>query len=360
MEENFKRQENKKKQKNEINEIQKLKKKRLRQENSLGELTTNFIEYVKTKGLELININEIVKKLKVKKRRIYDITNVLQGIGYIEKKGKNEIIWTKNQILNKKSIKIKNNTIKIYKQINDFNNIINGIKEELISISSKKEFSKYGYITFTDLINFSRNEKLDFLIIKANIGTELEILDKKISKKTCEEIFNQYKEDKIELNQKKYKKINLIKNENHIFFESKDQSIIKLYRIKNEEVNEIIKDKNQKEKYFFDNIDINIKKDNNINNNYKDNQNNKDINKIENKIFKNIINDSVQPSLLFENKGKNIDDLTKQSNALNCNKRFSIYEFLKWNKNKVYLTKYSDIKKKYCGISSFFQNIEKI
>ena len=144
------------------------------------------------------------------------------------------------------------------------------------------------------------------------------------------------------------------------FFESKDQSIIKLYRIKNEEVNEIIKDKNQKEKYFFDNIDINIKKDNNINNNYKGNQNNKDINKIENKIFKNIINDSVQPSLLFENKGKNIDDLTKQSNALNCNKRFSIYEFLKWNKNKVYLTKYSDIKKKYCGISSLFQNIEKI
>jgi hypothetical protein len=46
----------------------------------------------------------------------------LQGIGYIEKKGKNEIIWKKNQIFNKKDIKIKNNTIKIYKQINEFNN----------------------------------------------------------------------------------------------------------------------------------------------------------------------------------------------------------------------------------------------
>jgi hypothetical protein len=29
----------------------------------------------------------------VKKRRIYDITNVLEGIGLIEKKSKNNIQW---------------------------------------------------------------------------------------------------------------------------------------------------------------------------------------------------------------------------------------------------------------------------
>lgn len=328
-----------------------------RQENSLCQLTKKVIQYIKNKKKLNININELVKELNVKKRRIYDITNVLQGIGYIEKKGKNEIIWKKNQIFNKKDIKIKNNTIKIYKQINEFNNLINNTKEELISISSKKDFKQYGYITFTDLINFSRNEKFDFLIIKANIGTELEIMDKRNSKKTCEEIMNQFKE---ELNQKKYKKINLIKNENHIFLESKDQSMIKVYRIKNDEANEIIRDKNHKEKYFFENIDINIKNDNNIINNKTDNKNNKETNKIENTIFKNINNNSIQSPLLIENKDKNLESLLKQNNALNCNKRFSVYEFLKWNKNKVYLTRYSDIKQKYCGISSLFQNIGKI
>lgn len=30
---------------------------------------------------------------QVQKRRIYDITNVLEGIGLIEKKGKNNIQW---------------------------------------------------------------------------------------------------------------------------------------------------------------------------------------------------------------------------------------------------------------------------
>jgi transcription factor E2F3 len=55
-----------------------------RVENSLGELTKNFVNYIKTSGRKTININDLVHELKVKKRRIYDITNVLEGIGYIQ------------------------------------------------------------------------------------------------------------------------------------------------------------------------------------------------------------------------------------------------------------------------------------
>ena len=95
-------------------------------------------------------------------------------------------------MLNKRNIKIKKNSIKIINQINELNNVINNIKEELISISSKNDFNKYGYITFMDLKELSKNEKLDFLIIKGNIGSKVEIIDKKNSKKTCEEILNQF------------------------------------------------------------------------------------------------------------------------------------------------------------------------
>jgi hypothetical protein len=55
------------------------RKSRQRQENSLGELTKNFIKYIREKGNRVVHINDVVKKLKVKKRRIYDITNVLEG-----------------------------------------------------------------------------------------------------------------------------------------------------------------------------------------------------------------------------------------------------------------------------------------
>ena len=55
------------------------KQKNERQENSLDELTKEFIDYVLKSTSKDIYINDLVKKLKVKKRRIYDITNVLEG-----------------------------------------------------------------------------------------------------------------------------------------------------------------------------------------------------------------------------------------------------------------------------------------
>jgi hypothetical protein len=55
-----------------------------RKDNSLVELTKNFIEYIRSESPvdHIIQISKMVKKLKVKKRRIYDITNVLEGIKF--------------------------------------------------------------------------------------------------------------------------------------------------------------------------------------------------------------------------------------------------------------------------------------
>lgn len=40
-----------------------------------------------------IDLNEAANQLCVQKRRIYDITNVLEGVGLIEKRSKNVIAW---------------------------------------------------------------------------------------------------------------------------------------------------------------------------------------------------------------------------------------------------------------------------
>ena len=50
-----------------------------RKDNSLDELTKKFIRIVLEEKSNIINLKEITKKLKSKKRRIYDITNVFQG-----------------------------------------------------------------------------------------------------------------------------------------------------------------------------------------------------------------------------------------------------------------------------------------
>ena len=55
------------------------RKQKARQPNSLDELTKKFLKYAFEANSPSINLNSVMKKIKVKKRRIYDITNVLEG-----------------------------------------------------------------------------------------------------------------------------------------------------------------------------------------------------------------------------------------------------------------------------------------
>ena len=41
----------------------------------------------------ILDLNKVARKLGVQKRRVYDITNVLDGIDLVEKKSKNHIRW---------------------------------------------------------------------------------------------------------------------------------------------------------------------------------------------------------------------------------------------------------------------------
>ncbi|KAG9139007.1 hypothetical protein Leryth_026121 [Lithospermum erythrorhizon] len=64
-----------------------------RYDSSLGMLTKKFINLIKHAEDGMIDLNKAAETLEVQKRRIYDITNVLEGIGLIEKKLKNRIHW---------------------------------------------------------------------------------------------------------------------------------------------------------------------------------------------------------------------------------------------------------------------------
>jgi sugar-specific transcriptional regulator TrmB len=49
-----------------------------------------------------LDLNDAVKTLNVQKRRIYDITNVLEGIGLIAKERKNNIRWNGPGAINRR------------------------------------------------------------------------------------------------------------------------------------------------------------------------------------------------------------------------------------------------------------------
>ena len=62
-------------------------------ETSLGALTKKFCELLHASPDGVLDLNEVAETLHVQKRRIYDITNVLEGVGLISKASKNHIKW---------------------------------------------------------------------------------------------------------------------------------------------------------------------------------------------------------------------------------------------------------------------------
>ncbi|XP_043228303.1 transcription factor E2F5-like isoform X2 [Amphibalanus amphitrite] len=65
-----------------------------RHEKSLSLLTTRFVSLLQESSDGVLDLKHAADLLEVhQKRRIYDITNVLEGIGLIEKTSKNSIVW---------------------------------------------------------------------------------------------------------------------------------------------------------------------------------------------------------------------------------------------------------------------------
>ncbi|CAG2210680.1 E2F3 [Mytilus edulis] len=64
-----------------------------RYDTSLGLLTKKFVGLLRNATDGVLDLNRAAEYLTVQKRRIYDITNVLEGINLIAKKSKNNIQW---------------------------------------------------------------------------------------------------------------------------------------------------------------------------------------------------------------------------------------------------------------------------
>lgn len=63
---------------------------------SLGLLTKKFVELLM--GSNVLDLNEAAVFLDVQKRRIYDITNVLEGLGIVTKKSKNYVVCKRENV----------------------------------------------------------------------------------------------------------------------------------------------------------------------------------------------------------------------------------------------------------------------
>lgn len=157
-----------------------------RHENSLGELTKKFIELIKGSENRCIDLNEAVVKLNVQKRRIYDITNVLEGMGLIEKSLKNKIQWKgtlnipNDFQLDCDLIHSKRELKALQEENAALNQHIEKLKETFSQMSSDPNYSEMAWLTYDDISLVSKcepNRANKLVVIKAAPGTTMEMPD---------------------------------------------------------------------------------------------------------------------------------------------------------------------------------------
>lgn len=156
-----------------------------RGQNNLGTLTKRFIELLNKEeengGLDLKKAEEV---LGVKKRRIYDITNVLEGISALEKVGKSRVRWAKNKDpqgqLEEEKRKHDEEVEKLEAEEKQLDAEMARVQQELQALLNSEEAKKHGYVTIDDIKAWaaqSTGESEDFFVISANNGTRVEVED---------------------------------------------------------------------------------------------------------------------------------------------------------------------------------------
>ncbi|XP_027346431.1 transcription factor E2FB-like [Abrus precatorius] len=153
-----------------------------RYDSSLGLLTKKFINLIKQAEDGILDLNKAADTLEVQKRRIYDITNVLEGIGLIEKKLKNRIQWKGLDVSRpgeaddsfaSLQAEVENLTIeerRLDEQIRE-------MQERLRGLSEDENNEKLLFVTEEDIKNLPCFQNETLIAIKAPHGTTLEVPD---------------------------------------------------------------------------------------------------------------------------------------------------------------------------------------
>ncbi|XP_078139394.1 transcription factor E2F4 [Centroberyx gerrardi] len=151
-----------------------------RHEKSLGLLTTKFVTLLQEAKDGVLDLKAAADTLAVRqKRRIYDITNVLEGIGLIEKKSKNSIQWKgvgpgcNTREIADKLIDLKAELEDLAVREHELDQQRVWVQQSIKNVTDDSNNSPMAYVKHEDLCGAFKGDTL--LAIRAPTGTQLEV-----------------------------------------------------------------------------------------------------------------------------------------------------------------------------------------
>ncbi|KAK1382923.1 E2F transcription factor [Heracleum sosnowskyi] len=153
-----------------------------RYDSSLGLLTKKFINLIKQAEDGILDLNKAADTLEVQKRRIYDITNVLEGTGLIEKKLKNRIQWKGIDAAMPRDIdetvcSLQADVEHLSMEEHRLDEQIREAQDRLRDLSEDKNNQRWLFVTEEDIKTLPCFQDETLIAIKAPHGTTLEVPD---------------------------------------------------------------------------------------------------------------------------------------------------------------------------------------
>ncbi|XP_050229888.1 transcription factor E2FA [Mercurialis annua] len=153
-----------------------------RYDSSLGLLTKKFVNLIKHAEDGILDLNKAAETLEVQKRRIYDITNVLEGIGLIEKTLKNRIRWkgvdaSRPGEPDGDASSLQEEIEKLTMEERRLDDQTREMQERLRDLSEDENSQKWLFVTEEDIKTLPCFQNQTLIAIKAPHGTTLEVPD---------------------------------------------------------------------------------------------------------------------------------------------------------------------------------------
>uniref|UniRef100_A0A8D9EUU0 Transcription factor E2F2 n=1 Tax=Cacopsylla melanoneura TaxID=428564 RepID=A0A8D9EUU0_9HEMI len=148
------------------------KEKGTRYDTSLGLLTKKFVNLLKCSPQGVVDLNIASETLDVQKRRIYDITNVLEGIGILEKKSKNNIQWKGGRMPTSQSSQLQADINHLAGKEQAIDMLIADAESDLQQLTAERRFS---YVTYQDIRHIPAYQDRTVMLVKAPPESHLEV-----------------------------------------------------------------------------------------------------------------------------------------------------------------------------------------
>ncbi|TNM95331.1 hypothetical protein fugu_016414 [Takifugu bimaculatus] len=156
---------------------------RTRYDTSLGLLTKKFVGLIAESPDGVLDLNWATEVLEVQKRRIYDITNVLEGVQLIRKKSKNHIQWLVGDVFEggagggQKACTLRKEIGDLEQAEKCLDELILSSTGQLKHLTEHGDNQRLGYVTYQDIRSIGSLQDQTVIAVKAPADTKLEVPD---------------------------------------------------------------------------------------------------------------------------------------------------------------------------------------